>query len=169
MNTEMLPPLVAFTGLSGVGKDEAARWLIDRGYQRWNFGDRIKAEVDGVIRQYFGFSAFTEVREEKAQIRPILEQWGECRYAEILHQFLTLMPHKAVNTRLVRVREAREWKKRGGVISIIRLDVPPATPWEVDRMRELIAADLIDATIDNDGSIDDLHAELAATLLTLAK
>lgn len=165
-----LPPLVALAGLSGTGKDTAAEWLIHRGYVKHAFGCIIKRELDPLIRQYFGFSAFTEDRAQKAQIRRTLESWGEDSYQRILDEYMQTMPTRAVNTRLVRCIEARAFRGRGGVIiEVVRPGVAPATEWEVERMRELHAARLIDATITNAGTVADLHAELAATLMTLAK
>ncbi len=95
------PKLVAFAGYAGAGKDEAAKALLEIGYTRRNFGDYIKAELDPLVQQCFGFSAFTEVRERKSMIRAILEQWGEARYDALLARMLEDLPERCVNTHLL--------------------------------------------------------------------
>lgn len=154
----MLPNLIAFTGFAGAGKDEAAKAFLDLGYERHNFGDLIKCEVDPLVVKYFGFSAFTEDRALKPLIRRTLEAWGEDRYDAILKRFLDTLPVEAVNTRLCRVKEAVEWRARGGIILYVdRLGVSAATAWERDRMNELWDERLIDGQIRNWGSLSELR------------
>ena len=161
----MLPNRIAFAGYSGVGKDEAAKVLYQYGYVRHNFGDIIKGDVDELIKKHFGFSAFTEVREEKAKIRRTLESFGEDNYESVTRRFFERLPSKTVNTRLIRVAEARRWKETGGVIvRIDRLGVGAFTAWELDRMLELEASGLIDARVINDGSSADLHEKIMSIL-----
>lgn len=153
--------LIAFAGLAGAGKDEAAVPLYASGYYRCCFGDIIKGQLDAVVRQHFGFSAFTKTRQEKERIRRILESWGEDNYDAILKEFMASLPKKAVNTRLVRVKEAVQWNKVGGVVIYIkRPGVEPATDWEYERLIELQASGLIRHTIQNNGTIADLHAKV---------
>lgn len=150
--------LVALTGYSGVGKDESAKPLIDRGYVRHCFGDIIKSQVDPLIREYFGFSAHTDDRTQKAKIRRTLESWGEDNYDDIFYEYFAELPEKAVNTRLCRVKEARAWKERGGIIiEIHNPRVPPSTQWEIGIMRELRDSGLIDKNINNNDTIQVLH------------
>jgi dephospho-CoA kinase len=154
-------PLIAFAGYAGAGKDEAAKPLIEAGYRRCCFGDIIKRQVEPLVRRHFGFSALTSDRAEKERIRRTLEAWGEDNYAGVMFEFFRELELPAVNTRLVRVREAREWKKRGGVIWCIqRLGCDGATEWEQDRMRELWAEGAIDDVIDNNSTVDVLHWEI---------
>jgi hypothetical protein len=150
--------LIAFAGYARSGKDEAAKPLIARGYQRRAFGDYIKQDLDWLVRERFGFSAFTEVDAEKAKIRRTLENWGEDNYDNILRRFLADLPELAVNTRLVRTREAEAWRSRGGVIvEIVRPGAQPATQWEHDRLQELRDGGFIDAEIFNEADIEHLH------------
>jgi hypothetical protein len=151
--------LVAFAGFARSGKDAAATGLIDRGYTRVAFGDVIKKQVEPIVLKHLGFSAFTEDDEQKRTIRPILEQWGEVNYDGVMREFFSKLPEMAVNTRLVRAREGREWVKRGGVIiHVIRPGVGPATKWEKERLEELYANGLIHSKVINSGSIQDLVA-----------
>ena len=153
--------LIAFAGYAGAGKDEAAVPLIANGYARHCFGDIIKRQLDEVVMRHFGFSAFTDNRQEKGRIRRTLESWGEDNYDAILEEFMASLPEKAVNTRLVRVQEAKRWKQRGGIIMCIqRFRCQPATGWEKDRMDELEYGGLIDYTIQNNETVADLHAKV---------
>jgi hypothetical protein len=164
-----LPPLVAFAGYAGAGKDAAAQSLISRGYARHNFGDIIKQQLDSVVRAQFGFSAFTERAEEKARIRRSLESWGEDNYAAICEQFFQTLYANAVNTRLVRCAEAERWKARGGVIVLVhRPGFGAATAWEGQRLDELCRAGHIDANLSNDGDIKLLHDRTLTVLRELA-
>lgn len=160
---------VAFAGFAGTGKDVAAQVLIDRGYQRVCFGDIIKDQLDEVIQRHFGFSAHTADRAEKARIRRTLESWGEDNYDQICRQFFDSLPPRAVNTRLVRVREALQWVSQGGVIlEVVRPQVGAATQWEHDRFRELCEANVIRGQVHNDGTPEQLHANVLKALDALA-
>lgn len=160
----MTPNLVAFTGYARVGKDEAAKVLIQHGYERRCFGDIIKSMFDELCIQNLGFSAFTEDDAQKKMIRPILEQGGEVFYDPIFSKFFRHLPPKAVNTRLCREREAVEWKRRGGIIiEIRRSGVGPSTEWENKQVESLRRRDLIDAVILNDWDVRQLHADVEST------
>jgi hypothetical protein len=149
--------LIAFAGYAREGKDAAAQRLIASGWKRCAFGDIIKRQLDPLIKHHLGFSAFTEDDTQKKQIRPILEQWGEVNYDGVMREFFDTLPARAVNTRLVRLREAKEWMRRGGVILRIRRPgVEPATDWERDRLQELYDGGAIHDTILNEGMVEQL-------------
>lgn len=160
-------PLIAFCGYARSGKDEAAKTLItEAAYNRVCFGDIIKKQLDAVVQKHLGFSAFTEVDEEKAQIRPILEQWGEVNYDNIFKYFFEHLPTPAVNTRLCRIREAREWIARGGIlVEVQRPGVGPETQWSFDRVLELHVAGLISHTIINGDSLEALAETVRRVLI----
>jgi hypothetical protein len=149
--------LIAFAGYAREGKDAAAQRLIADGWKRCAFGDIIKRQLDPLIKHHLGFSAFTEDDTQKKQIRPILEQWGEVNYDGVMREFFDTLPARAVNTRLVRLREAKEWMRRGGIILRIRRPgVEPATDWERDRLQELYDGGAIHDTILNEGMVEQL-------------
>jgi hypothetical protein len=149
--------LIAFAGYAREGKDAAAQRLITSGWKRCAFGDIIKVQLDPLMKEHLGFSAFTEDDTQKNQIRPILEQWGEVNYDGVIREFFDTLPPRAVNTRLVRLREAKEWMRRGGVILRIRRPgVEPATDWERDRLQELYDVGAIHDTILNEGTVEQL-------------
>lgn len=160
---EVKYPRIAFAGCAGAGKDLAAIPLYALGYRKHAFGDIIKRQLDPLVREYFGFSAFTEDRTQKARIRRTLESWGEDRYGEITVEYFETLPERAVNTRLVRVREAEEWVRRGGIILLLeRPHVGAATPWEAERLQELEDSGLIAGTLHNDRTPEALHAKVVS-------
>lgn len=156
---------VAFCGFARVGKDEAGKALIAKGYERVCFGDLIKGDLTELIREHLGFSAFTQVDAEKQRIRALLELWGDINYDNIFRRFFSVLPEYAVNTRLVRTREAREWLSRGGVlIWVHRPGVGPCTNWEFAASRELseVFKEFPDQTFEvfNDSDLSHLSAQI---------
>lgn len=110
-------------------------------------------------------SAFTEDDALKQQIRPTLERGGELIYDYVMREYFRCVDaawsagKSVVNTRLVKEREAREWKKRGGeIILVTRRDWPAATPWEAENVMTLYRSGLIDAEVFNEGSAEDWEA-----------
>lgn len=159
----MTPIRIAFAGYAGSGKDTAATRLIQRGFKRVCFGDIIKRQLDSVIQQHFGFSAFTEDREQKALIRGVLEQWGDANYEKIGEEFFRDLPVLAVNTRLVRVREAEKWVEGGGFIFVMhRPGLEPSSKWEEQCLTELTnwcrqLRPQAACGVHNGSTLDDLH------------
>lgn len=148
LKMDTVVPLIALAGYARVGKDTAAEALRDIGYHHVSFGSIIKRQLDRLIVENLGFSAFTEKDDEKSRIRNTLQAWGDDNYEAILQEFFRSLPNRAVNSRLVRTREAMEWVKRGGVIvEIRRPGKGPATDWERDRLEELRGSGLIDFSI----------------------
>jgi len=153
--------LIAFCGYGRAGKDEAAKTLIKAGYTRVAFGDIIKGVFDEQVKRFLGFSAFTELTEEKQKIRPLLEQGGEVFYDYVYNTFFSQLPSRAVNTRLCRVKEAKEWTHRGGVIfEIVRPGLAPDTQWSKDVVDGLHNAGLVAGRIVNDGTLEDLEVKV---------
>lgn len=159
------PRLIAFTGLSGAGKDTAAEPLAAAGYIRHNFGDLIKRELDTLISRHFQCSAFTEHRPDKERFRRTLEAWGEDNYHRLQAEYFRLIDHtpsnyvRIVNTRLVRVEEAKAWRERGGVlIEIHRPGLEPATEREAEWRWRIMPH--TDAVVSNDGTPEVLHNRL---------
>lgn len=143
--------LIAFAGYARTGKDTAAEFLQKFGYARVAFGDIIKRQVDHLCVKHLGFSAFTQNDNEKSQIRGLLEQWGESNYEGIMNEFFSNLPSKAVNSRIVRLKEAERWVRSGGaIVEIKRPGFGPATTWESERLSELRNSGLIDYTIEEE-------------------
>jgi hypothetical protein len=153
--------LIAFCGYGRAGKDEAAKTLIKAGYARVAFGDIIKGVFDELVKNFLGFSAFTEDSAQKQQIRPLLEQGGEVFYDYVYNTFFSQLPSRAVNTRLCRVREAKEWIKRGGIIvEVVRPGLKPDTQWSKDIVDGLKMEGLVTYQIHNDGTLEDLAVKV---------
>lgn len=163
--TTIKHPLVAFTGYAGVGKDLAARPLIDTlDFRRVAMGDIIKEQLGMLLLKQLGIDLDTCSRTEKDRVRPLLELWGDLNYRNVLTEFMRDIDHhlrmrrNLVNTRLCRLDEARAWRQRGGVIVYIHKEgLEPNTPWESERVDELFAHDLVDHRIDNNGTVEELH------------
>lgn len=159
-------PLVAFCGFARTGKDEAAKVLIESGYNRVAFGDIIKAQVNSLVEYHFGFSAHTEKTDEKAKIRRTLESWGEDNYENVFDTFFARLTPPAVNVRLCRVKEAAEWVRRGGIIvNVTRPGVGAETPWSGEVNAVLRASGLVHSELSNCGSVEDLRAAVKGLYL----
>ena len=155
---------IAFTGYAGCGKDTAAEPLIAAGWERWCFGDIIKDIFDPLVLKHLGFSAHTKDREQKKLIRGLLVHGGEAFYDVVFNTYFSPTsivrqgPLPVVNTRLMRVREAEEWKKLGGIIiEIVRPGLAPAEPCEAEWLEEIRQGGFIDRTIHNGGTERMLH------------
>lgn len=149
---------IALTGYSRVGKDEVAAILMDFGLTRVAFGDIIKRQLDPLIREHLGFSAFTEADHEKKRIRTTLESWGYANYSAILSELMTDLPEKCVNSRLFRTPEAKLWREAGGVVwHVVRNGCVEHTPNEREETRRMWDANLVDLVLPNHGSLDDLR------------
>ena len=165
------PRRVAFTGYARSGKDTAALPLIEANFGRRAFGDIIKKQVDRLVKDNLGFSAYTEVDTQKNFIRPLLETWGDINYSGVMSEFFALLPDAVVNTRLCRVAEAREWRRQGGLIILVSRETDgllqsATTRWEYDVVHALELSGLIDMTLVNDGTVEELHGTVRDILLT---
>ncbi len=146
-------PHIAFAGYARAGKDTACDLLVaEFGYTKTAFGTVMKRQIDPFVRQFLGFSAFTEDDAQKQKIRALLECWGDTFYEAITKEFFDTLPDKAANARIVREPEAREWVARGGIIvELQRPFAKPSTDWERDRLEELRNTGLISCSIVSSG------------------
>ena len=163
------PIRVGFIGYSGCGKDTAAIRLIQNGFMKVCFGDIIKQQVDALVLEHFGFSALTEKRKEKEQIRGLLEAWGDLNYEAITEEFFCDLPPLAVNTRVARPEEAQEWNRLGGILICIRRPfINPATSWEAESLQRLYSECRVQIHhIDNSHDELHLHDLVDATVLRM--
>lgn len=158
------PSRIALTGYARAGKDEVGKILQDFGYERRTPGDIIKRQVCDLVEEELGFSAFTEIPEQKEKIRPLLEHWGEVNYDNIQNEFFASLPARCVNTRLVRWPEAKRWQDEGGKLYVVlRTGKAPATAWENAQYEELLRHVQINGVIRNDGTIADLRETVITT------
>lgn len=171
-------PIIGVTGYARVGKDTAARGLP--GYQRRAFADALKLECRAFCLSAYKIDPNTDDAREKALIRWLLVGHGETmrrlnpRYwidhveASMMREVTGPMTGKTVDLERipakwvitdVRYRNEAEWvEAQGGInILIIRPNHGPANPTEAASIAEIIAVGLVHATIDNCGTIEDLH------------
>jgi hypothetical protein len=75
--------IIGISGVGRAGKDSfynfAKQILEEKGISsgRWAFADELKKDLDPFIQEKFGFSAFTEITEEKDYIRPLMVEYGK--------------------------------------------------------------------------------------------
>lgn len=153
---------IALTGFARTGKDEIGKILVEwHGYERRAFGDIIKKQLDPLISEQLGFSAFTEDDKQKQGIRGVLEQWGMANYDAITDELFSGMPERCVNTRLCRAQEARRWIEEGGEIwNVTRPNVRPATEWEFEMWQEIEHEIGFDRCVRNDGTLAKLRSKI---------
>lgn len=158
----MLNKRIALAGFARTGKDEIGKILVAQfGYVRRCFGDIIKAQVSDLVMQELGFRSDTENDDQKEKIRPLLEAWGDANYDGIMSEFFATLPETCVNTRIVRILEAQEWKRQGGEVWLVRRPgMGAATKWELNALLDLHGAVGFDRTIDNDGDLKTLATKV---------
>ena len=167
---EPKPLRIALVGSPRTGKDEVGKILVkNHGFSRVAYGDYVKRDLDPLIREHFGFSAFTEVDEEKNKIRGVLLHWGTDNKDSITRRLYANLPPRAVNTRAIRFNEVKEWHDRGGlVVEVFRPGFTGCGPAEEEAEVKAVAdAGLIDHTICNMGSVIDLEDHVLVTLRSL--
>jgi len=78
-----------------VGKDSLGKILIEKFAKtglvakRFALADPLKDKLDTFVQKEFGFSAFTEITEEKALIRPLLVAFGGAKRAQTKGRYWT--------------------------------------------------------------------------------
>lgn len=171
--------LCRWIGLSGckeVGKDTAAQILISRGYHRIAFADplrRIALAIDPFIVGIIKPIRLTElvaidgwdVAKQQPEVRRLLQRIGTEAGREVLGDDVWVEAadrEAAAHDRVVFTdvrfdNEASYIRRNGGVVVKIER---PGKGGDSHASERGISAHLIDATVSNDSTIDDLHARL---------
>jgi hypothetical protein len=155
---------IAFSGYSRCGKDTAAEILLSHGYEQRSMGDLIRKDLAPVFKSYnmpSPWSVEAKTGDRAADIRKMMESWGEYHYDRLIAEFFDTLPETCVNTRITLPPEASRWTKLGGIIiEVHKPGLEPSTPWERKCVTGLQNAGLIHATIINNGNQMDLQAAL---------
>lgn len=174
--------LIAFTGAAGSGKDTAAGFLIaNQGYKKLSFAGTLKDAISAI----FGWPrdmlegatpASRQWREQpdqwwsaalERQITPrkVLQEWGTEMGRNSFHpdiwilsaqrQILVNPDNKYVITDCRFENEARALKALGGRLIGIRRQMLDCDLGAVHASEAGLPAELLDAVIDNNGSLED--------------
>jgi len=122
--------------------------------------------LDAVLLKFVALGtsidAFTENDDLKRHLRRILERGGELIYDWVIREYFRVLDAKwsagknVVNTRLVKLPEARRWTERKGLIYLVdRKGWPAQTPWEAENVPVLRDSGFVHATLHNDGTLED--------------
>lgn len=81
----MVKKVIGVSGVARAGKDTFAAILMNqlneagKSVSKYALADALKADCDEFCQKNFGFSAFTQVPEEKLIIRPLLVWYGDAQ------------------------------------------------------------------------------------------
>ena len=157
---------IALTGLPRAGKDEVGKVLVSEGFVRLATGDYAKRACNALINEQYGFSAWVEEDEKKDKIRPRLRKYVDDNYDAIMADIFRVERPYVVNTRIIRLHEAKDWHDRGGIIWDVRRPGNMATvnAAEADAYQEIVDSGIIDCDVINDSSLDELHIQVVDLL-----
>ncbi|AWY07629.1 deoxynucleoside monophosphate kinase [Streptomyces phage Yosif] len=182
--------LIGLSGYAGSGKDEAAASLVAGGWRRDAFADRLRRCLYalnpfiptypdvGLVRLANLVDAYgwDRAKREFPEIRSLLQRYGTEAGREILGEniwvdalFADFEPEAEalVITDVRFPNEAQRVSEAGGVmVRINRPGVGPATAPDGSVHKSDVALDDwdFDAVVDNDGTIEDLHAKLVGVM-----
>lgn len=153
-----------------MGKDHSCKILLKelgvKG-ERIAFADEVKKDLDAMVRDKLGFSAYTEDPKEKAIIRPLMVSWGtEVMRAQNPDYWIQRVMHEAhcwdmpvcVITDVRYTNEAK-FCLDNGILIDIDADVPYVN--EQERINSPKVRELASYRIWNDMNHENLKAQLA--------
>lgn len=181
-----LPPLIGLTGVAGSGKDTAAITLVNLGYVCIAYASALKKEVNEALNADYGVSIpdamYDLVRELKGQdawtkptspsMRRLLQYWGtEYRRGQDDQYWLKRLEQTTKNLHgfnqvVTDVRfaiEADHVRSLGGLIWRVTGRAAEGVPTHVSEQEG--SAIVADATIVNDGSLEDLDRAVKAAII----
>lgn len=169
--------IIGLAGYAQVGKDTAAKVLIEQGFSRFAFADILKREVNDMLSAV-GIADNVHNEERKKFWRDMLVFWGAKRRAISRDYWVTqleesirnwnLVGHDIVITDVRYLNEVKWIQEQGGkVIWIHRPEYPPAND-EESLSFYAIRQQATDIThLDNDGTIEELHNKIKDVIMKL--
>ena len=162
------PTLIGLTGHAGSGKSSAADILSKYGYTVTHIADpirRIAYQSMPRIRRVVDAYGWDQAKRIDPEVRPVLQSLGDAIRAEWPNALLT----KAIDgPRFSVIGDVRTDKEAvgirccfGTIIEITRTGTKPANGHHLERG---IDRDLIDLSIANDGTLEDLETALVTAL-----
>ena len=177
--------LIGLSGWAGSGKDTAAEYLIDeKGYTRVAFADPLREallrlnpivsnDIDGMyftLSQMVHFHGWEGAKRYSTNVRELLQRMG----TEVGRQMISptiwvdLAMRESAKHELVVItdvrfpNEADAIKAAGGVLW--RIQRPYVSPANSHSSETALDDYKFDAVVENNGSIEDLHAKLQLLL-----
>jgi hypothetical protein len=181
----MRPILIGLAGRAGVGKDTVAEQLCDAGFVRFAFAEPLR-QMLGAHLKLHGFDSYwmddrrfkeapldmlgRSVRQHLQTLGAALRQDDPDYWVRCLALRAGLVDgRQPASDRIVisdvRYRNEASWiRSRGGRIVRVLRHVDPVADHESERQVDHMAADL---SICNNGTLDDLRAQVAQVLSLL--
>ena len=171
--------LVGFTGAAGSGKDTAAVPLLSNGYRRLSFADPLKAGLRamfGLTREHTdgelkGFDVEPYGVSTRRMMQTLGTEWGRdlihpdvwlLRAEETIKEWQAAGPLPGVVVTDVRFENEANWLRRqGGVLIHVRRSGAGTVAHASEAG---VAPAEGDFTVNNDGSIAELHEHVAIAL-----
>lgn len=155
--------IIGFCGYASAGKDEAAKALVERGFTRRAFADRLKEKVSDML-----LTDLESINGNKELFRPLLVEIGKVGRAINPNYWVDYVQTELVafnggNYVITDVRYPNEVQMildHGGVVYFIdRPGVGPANSEEAASINDIMHKYQL-PVIYNDGNIDKLHNEV---------
>lgn len=169
--------IVGLAGYAGSGKDAAADWFVERGYQRRAFADPLRAIAEAVnpvvgrrrgrlVRYNDAIDrlGYTKAKAKYPLLREFLQRLGTEGGRQILGEdFWVDLTLDAIEDENVVIPDVRFPNEVYGIFShggaVLRITRPGVGPLN-DHASERSLDDMRLTTVLNDGSLADLHARL---------
>lgn len=172
--------LIGFGGYAQTGKDTCAEYLFSKyGFWHYKFADKLKEMVEGVNPYVFHYPnaymrysqavhglGYEQAKKTFPEVRNLLKnfgmemrkQFGEDVWVDLLFNNIESFENNIVISDVRFKNEAEAIKKYGGtVVRVKRPGIGPhsnhASETELDKIE-------YDYTINNEGSVFDLHAKI---------
>lgn len=168
--------LIGLSGFARSGKDTAFFALWDRGFVRRAFADALKADVRASLDRSLVTAGLAESETQlfgddyKERFRPLLVEYGRAMRLLVKDYWIKrlardnfeVLQKESVGITDVRYANEADWihEQGGKVILIQRPGVGAANSEEEASIAEMKSKFCFDAIIDNDSTVEALHAKV---------